>query len=407
MQKNPGEKCMRIKTWVKKIFGFGVASFFGDFSHEMTISFIPVLVTQFVGPAQAPLYLGIIASVSDAFASFIRIISGYLTDKFSQKKPLIILGYGVAAVFTTLVGFSSSLWQMFLYRALSFTGSGLREPPRDALIATIVEPADYGRAFGLRNAMDTLGSLIGPLIAFVCIGIFSMREIFALSFIPGILAVFAIVFLTKDMRVPKKNIRISRTFWKDFLLLPRTFILFLIILFIFDVSNFNKLLLISRTQEILTGDKDAIIKWLVLLYAFFNISRACSEFMIGFLSDYVNRIILLSVFGCGVFIAVAFMLMTPHASFIYCTAIFVLAGVSAAATSTLKKACAADMLPADIRGLGYGTLQASEGFAALFASAFIGFLWTNYSPMLGFSYVIVMSGIATILLLVFSFFNAA
>lgn len=390
-----------MKTWIKKIFGFGLASFFGDFSQEMTISLIPILVTQFVGAAQAPLFLGIISSICDGFASFLRLISGFLSDRFSQKKPLILLGYSMSALFSMLVGFTHTIWGVLFYRMLSFTGSGLREPPRDALIASTVQPSTYGRSFGLKNAMDTFGSLIGPLVTFMLIGIVSMRSIFVLSFFPGIASVFAILFLTHDIAQPKKSLYISPTFWQDFLLLPRRFVIFLIILFIFNLSFFNKLLLLSRAKEILVINQGSIAKWLVLLYTFFNFTRACAEFLIGLLSDYVNRIFLLALLGCGLFACVAFLLITPKASLLYCIFIFILSGISTAALTTLKKACAADMLPANIRGFGYGTMQASEGFAVLISSALVGFLWTHYSAMFGFSYVIALSLLAMILLLGF------
>lgn len=392
-----------MKSWIKKIFGFGLASFLSDFSHEMTISLVPILVAQFVGPTQAPFFLGIIASVSDAFASFLRLFAGYLTDRLSRKKPLIMIGYALSALFSTLVGFTHSVGGVLLYRMLSFTGSGLREPPRDALIATMIEPAEYGRAFGLQRAMDTLGSLIGPLVAFVCIGLFSMRAVFMLSFIPGLLAVVAIFFLTQDVYVPKRTQKKPSTLWHEIASLPRSFILFLGILFIFELGSFNKLLLLSRTQEMLSvGSSFSSAQWLLLLYALFNTVRACSELIIGLLSDYINRVLLLSFFGCGTLAGVALLLMAPHASFTYCACIFVLAGISAATTITLKKACAADMLPADIRGVGYGILQASEGFASLISSMLIGFLWVHYSPLVGFSYVMVLSIVAMILLFVFA-----
>jgi MFS family permease len=250
--------------------------------------------------------------------------------------------------------------------------------------------------------MDTLGSLIGPLVTFMCIGIFSMRSIFVLSFFPGFLAVIAILFLTKDLAVPQKSTRISpTTFWQDLFLLPRSFIIFLMILFVFDVSIFNKLLLLARAQEMLTVSTGSIAALLVLLYAIFNISRAFGEFFIGLLSDYLNRTMLLAFLGCGLLALAAFLLITPHASLLYCIGVFILMGISTAATTTLKKACAADMLPADIRGLGYGILQASEGFAALIASALIGFLWTYYSPFVGFSYAMTLSLSAMVLLLGF------
>lgn len=392
-----------MQSWIKKVFGFGLASFLCDFSHEMTVSLIPILVKQFVGAGQAPLFLGIIASISDAFASFLRLTAGFLSDRLSRKKPIIMLGYGMSALFSALVGYAHSLWGILIYRMLAFAGSGLREPPRDALIATIVEPEHYGRAFGLQRAMDTLGSLAGPLVTAACITIVSMKTIFALSFIPGILAVFAIMFFAQDVMTPKKQSTIPPTLWQDLMVLPRRFKLFLAIVAIFDISCFNKLLLLARAHEILTKDPSAIAQWLVLLYAVFNLVRACSEILIGFLSDYINRIMLLALFGCGTFAGAAYMLLTPHATFAYCCIIFSLTGISAAAMMTLKKACAADMLPADIRGLGYGVLQAGEGIAALISSSVIGFLWTRYSATLGFSYVITLSLTAMILLIVFSF----
>lgn len=396
-----------MKSWIKKIFGFGLASFFGDFNHEMTISLIPILVAQFVGPTRAPLFLGLISSLSDACASLMRLISGFLTDRLLRKKPLIVIGYAITALFSTMTGFAHSIWTVLLYRVLSFSGSGLREPPRDAIIATIIEPKYYGRAFGLRSAMDTLGGLIGPLVAFVCLGFFSMQGIFVLSFVPGLLAVLAIVFLTNDLNTSKKTTHHPLLLWQEIVALPRRFILFLGILFIFDLSNFSKLLLLSRAQEILSANPGFSSPWLVFLYAFFNIIRAIGELFIGLLSDYVNRIILLSIVGCGMFGVIPFLLIAPTASFLYYLLIFGIAGISTAAVLTLKKACAADMLPPQVRGLGYGTLQATQGFASLISSAIIGFLWVHYSPFIGFSYAIVLSLTATLSLFIFGLLHGA
>ncbi len=387
-------------SWIKKVFGFGLASFCSDFSHEMTVSFVPVLVAQFVGAAQAPLYLGIIASVTEAFASFLRIVSGYVSDRLAHKKPLIALGYGISTVFSTLVGFAGSVGGILMYRMLSFTGSGLREPPRDALIAATVEPVHYGRAFGLQRAMDTLGSLVGPLVAFAVAGMLSVTGIFVLSLIPGILSVFAILALTQDIPVVKRSTRISPTLWKDLLLLPRAFLIVLGIFFIFDIGCFNKLLVLARAQEVL-GNQNNVVQLLVLLYAVFNLVRAGSEFLIGLLSDYIRREFLLAVLGCGVIALVAYLLVAPPTALLYWIAVFALFGVSTAAISTLKKACAADMLPAEIRGLGFGILQASEGIAALVSNMLIGILWTQYSPYVGFSYVMMLTLTAMLLLIGF------
>lgn len=391
-----------MKSWVKKIAGFGIASFFSDVSHEMTVSLIPIIVAQFVQPSQVPFFLGIIASLTGAFASLLRLFSGYISDMISRKKPLITLGYAFSGIFSALTGFAHSLWQVLIYRMLSFTGSGLREPPRDALIAATIEPEYYGRAFGFKNAMDTAGSLVGPLIALALASTLSMRNIFLVSLIPGLLSVGAIIFLTKDIVLKRDTKSLQkRQLITNLKLLPKSFLVFLAILFLFDLSCFDKLLMLARTKEILTVDSNAIAQALILMYAFFNSSRAVSEFVFGLISDFVNRILLLAFFGCGLFAVTAAMFMPAHVTYTYCALIFILAGMSIAASTTLKKAYAADLLPAEIRGLGFGILQAAEGCAALISSTVIGLLWTIYSPLLAFSYVIVLSIVSAISLVAF------
>lgn len=392
-----------MKAWIKKIFGFGLASFFSDLSHEMTISLIPILVETFVGVESAPFFLGIIASCSDAFSSFLRLFSGILTDRLRHKKPLIACGYLISAFFTAFIGFTQSIGQLLLCRIISFTGSGLREPPRDVVIASIITPDSYGRAFGLRNAMDTMGSILGPLITFWIISYLSIKQIFMLSAIPGLLAVISILFLTKDVVIFEANHVHRTTLWQDCVQIPVRFWIHLLIILIFQLSCFNKLLLVSRTQEIIIDPSIDSIKLVVFLYTILNTTRACMEFLIGFVSDFINRDILLAVFGCGTFALASLMLKDPGLSFMSCLIVFMLFGTSSAALLTLRKAATADILPPAVRGLGYGIMQAFEGFAALVSSAFIGFLWTYVSPSIAFIYPAIGSLIAAILLLIFAF----
>lgn len=397
-----------MNNWVYQVAGFGLASFLSDFNHEMTVSFIPTVVAQFVDAAQIPFYLGVIASITDACAAFLRLGSGFVSDRLSRKKPLIAFGYACSAIFSSLTGFAQSLMQVTLFRVLSFTGSSLREPPRDALIAASVAPAYYGRAFGLKNAMDTLGSLVGPLVAFACASFFSVKQIFLASAIPGLLAVAAIIWLTQDVPVKpeyQKRIRM-RSIIQDIRELPHTFTLFVAILFVFEIGCFNKLLLLARAQQMLQTDGSSNAAHLVvLLYALFNLTRAVSEYALGVLGDYGSKFLLLALCGCGLFAGCSLMMIKSHASWWYCAIIFMLAAVSTAARSTLKTACAAHMLPADIRAFGYGVLQACEGIATLISSALIGFLWTHYSALLGFSYAVVLSLVAMVLLLIFAYGN--
>jgi MFS family permease len=394
-----------MNSWVYQVAGFGLASFLSDFNHEMTVSFIPTIVAQFVEAAQVPLFLGIISSIADACAAFLRLGSGFVSDRLERKKPLIAFGYACSAIFSTLTGYAESLVQVTLCRVLSFTGSSLREPPRDALIAATVAPAYYGRAFGLKNAMDTLGSLAGPLVAFVCASFFSIKQIFLFSAIPGLLAVAAIIWLTREAPVKAERLQTirMRSVMQDVRALPYPFVLFVAILFVFEIGCFNKLLLLARAQQMLqAGGSSNAAQLVVLLYALFNLTRAVSEFLLGVLGDYGSKLRLLALFGCGLFAGAALLMIKPQASLFYCACIFICAAVSIAAKSTLKIACAAHMLPEEIRAFGYGTLQASEGVATLISSALIGFLWTHYSALLGFVYVVVLSLVAMVLLLAFA-----
>lgn len=384
-----------MNRWIQKVLGFALASFFSDFSHEMTVSFIPILITGFVGALHAPFYLGIIAGLTDGFAAFLRLFSGFLSDRIAHKKPLILIGYALSAIFSPLVGFTRSIWELILCRIVSFTGSGLREPPRDALLTASIEPAYYGRAFGLKNAMDTLGALIGPIVGFLCVGFLSIPQVFLLSFIPGALSVLAILWLTTDIPVKPKKLQRSRRALEELWLLPKPFLVFVGIMAVLDLGFLNKLLLLGRAQQLL-GESAQLS---VFLYATFNITRASAEFLIGWMSDYLNRILLLAFCGCGMLIATAYLLIASHATLMHCIFIFVCAGISTAAVTTLRATTAAHLLASDIRSSGFAILQASEGFTKLISGALIGFLWSNYYPPISFGWTIGTSSIALFLLI--------
>lgn len=389
-----------MKVWIKKTFGFGLASLLSDLSHEMTVSLIPVLVSDLVGSVNTPLFLGLLSGVPDACAACLRIFSGFMSDRINRKKPLILTGYFLSALFSALAGYSYSIRSLLFYRIISFAGSGLREPPRDLLIAASVEPAYYGRAFGLKSAMDTLGALIGPLIALICAQYFLPRYIFAFSFIPGIAAVFAILFYTQENASKDTQSDTSVSFFTALGQMPRSFIVFLGIFFILDLGFINKLILLGRTKEML-GEEHAFYL-LILLYAIFNASRACSEYCIGRLSDTINRLYLLAAFGCGMLIVVSCMLASDNSSIYFCIFLFIAAGICAATIGTLKKAYAADLLPKTLRGTGFGILQASEGLALLLSGLLIGSLWHSFGSIVAFGFSMAIAMVSATALLLFA-----
>ncbi len=391
-----------MKSWLNKnMIGFCSASFFGDWCHEMSTGILPMFVAQLVGPAYAPIALGSIQGVSDASATVTKLLSGWLADRVPYYKPFLIIGYGFAGMFLALIGTAHSIGAVFVYKVGAWFVKGIREPMRDTWIAKIVPPALYGRAFGLQRAWDTLGALIGPLTVFVLLKMnVSLPAIFFIAGIPAIFSVLSIVFLTTE-RLPEKHRAQKLHFIEHIKTLPSEFMYFLWIMFIFGIGNFNSTLLIYRVQQLWGQEHSVLIATAegVLLYAFFNIIRACSEFGMGTLSDYVDRKKLLAIFGFGVFGITSLGFMAQITSLWYWLIFFGCAGLSAGTVKALEKAHAAYILPEDVRGTGMGLLQSVDGVGDLVSSIIVGGLWSVVSPAAGLIYATVLSFVAMVLLM--------
>jgi MFS family permease len=388
----------------KNIFGFGLTSSFNDFSHEMATAVLPAFVEQLVGQASTPSMLGIISGISDAAASLVRVYSGILTDRIKNYKFFLIIGYALTPLFSGLIGTANYIWQIMLYKTIAWTGKGLREPMRDTWIAQIVHPSRYGQAFGFVRAFDTVGAILGPLVAFIALKYCSLRTIFFISFIPGIASVAALILLTKEEKVHAITQHVYH--WKQQLQnLPKRFNYFVAIMFIFGIGNFNKMLIIYRAQEVFTGEKVSSVvatSWAILLYVLFNIVRSISEYSLGTLSDYVSRKNILAIMGFGLFGLASSILMASPTSMIVWFIIFLAAGISTGTVTSVEKAYSAQLLPTNVRGTGFGLLQMFDGIGDLASSVIVGYLWVGISPASGFLYAAVMSFIAMILLLFFN-----
>lgn len=384
------------------MIGFCSASFFGDWCHEMSTGILPIFVAQLVGPMYAPLVLGSIQGFADAGATITKLLSGWLADRVPFYKPFLIVGYGIAGLFLALIGAAHSIVMVFVCKIAAWLAKGIREPMRDTWIAKIVPPMLYGRAFGLQRAWDTLGALIGPVSVFFLLKMnFSLPSIFFLSSIPAAFSVLSILFLTQEEK-RETNRAHALHFVEQIKMLPSEFIVFLWVMFLFGLGNFNQALLIYRVQDLLGYEHSFLVATTsgVLLYAFFNIVRACSEFGMGALSDYVNRKLLLAIFGFGFFGITALGFMAQTTNLWFWLIFFGCAGLSAGTVKALEKAHAAFILPESIRGTGLGLLQSVDGVGDLLSSIIVGGLWTTFSPFIGLFYAFALSLVAMICLIV-------
>ncbi len=391
-----------MKSWLNKnMIGFCSASFFGDWCHEMSTGILPMFVAQLVGQTYAPVALGSIQGIADASATVTKLLSGWLADRVPYYKPFLIVGYSLAGLFLVLLGTAHSIGAVFVYKVGAWFVKGIREPMRDTWIAKIVPSHLYGRAFGLQRAWDTLGALVGPVTVFFLLKMnVALPTIFFLAGIPALFSVFSIVFLTQEETSEQKNIK-KFHFREHFKMLPLEFMYFLLIMFVFGIANFNQALLIYRIQELWGYEHSAIIATSqgVLLYAFFNIIRAMSEFGMGTLSDYVDRKKLLAIFGFGFFGITALGFMVTTTSLWFWLLFFGCAGLSAGTVKALEKAHVAYILPESVRGMGMGILQSVDGVGDLLSSIIVGALWSTIAPGAGLIYAAVLSFVAMVLLL--------
>lgn len=211
---------MKIPQWLNKnIAGFGIASFFSDCNHELITILLPFLMLHLTGAQSAPQFLGIVSGVSTAAASFTTLFSGWLSDRVASRKPFLLVGYSLTLLLAAAGSVQS--WQgLLLIMSLAWIGRGLISAPRNALIADSVAPAWYGHAFGFRQAMDSLGALVGPALYYLAAS-WPVTSVTKIALIPGLLSLLATVYLIKD--IPSKRPHSTAARKK----LPLSFFLFL------------------------------------------------------------------------------------------------------------------------------------------------------------------------------------
>src|ERR1700733_10232134 len=179
------------------IYAFGITSFLNDAATEMAYWVLPAfLVTLGAGPAQ----LGIIEGIAESVASFAQLFSGYLADKVSHRKPIVVGGYFVANAVKPLLALVSSWWQILGIRFADRFAKGVRGAARDVMVADSVDKSKIGSAYGLIQAMDSAGAVAGPLLALGLIGRFGMRGVFAWAAVPGALCILVAWLGIREVR---------------------------------------------------------------------------------------------------------------------------------------------------------------------------------------------------------------
>ena len=382
------------RRWLTKgVLGIGLASLFSDWGHEAATSLLPAFLATLGAPAVA---LGIIEGVSDGLSSFAKLAGGWIADRPLWRKPNGIFGYSATA-FTTFGYAAAQSWAgVLLLRAFGWMGRGSRGPSRDALLADAVEPALIGRAFGFERAMDTLGAVLGPLCAALLVGSLGIRSTLRWTLLPGLIAALAFAFLVPEGKSHEGHH--APSFASNLAQLPREYWRLLTGIFIHGIGSFAPTLLILRATQALTpgygaGRAAAIA---VGLYTFHNLISAAASYPAGALADRVGKRSLLALgYGFAVLAYLGFVLVPPTE--VMLVVLFGLAGVHDAFQQSLEKSAAAELLPATIRGSGFGVLATANGIGDLISSVVVGALWSSVSPAAGFLYAAAFTGLGAVI----------
>ena len=370
----------------------GAVSLLTDVASEMIYPLLPLFLTTVLmaGPAA----LGAIEGVAESTAALVKLFAGLHSDRARRRKPLIVFGYGLAALARPLVAIASTPGYVLLIRFADRVGKGLRGAPRDALIAESTPPADRGRAFGLQRSMDHTGALLGPLLATLLLagGHLSLRALFALAAIPGLAGALLVVWKVRESASVPAADAVPAPPARTLDAIPRGPLRrYLVILVLFTLGNSSDAFLLLRA-----GDLGVRAAHLPLLWAWFHVVKAGSTLPLGALSDRMDRRRLI-IAGWAVYALVY--LGFAHASAAWhAWALFAAYGLYYGLTEGVEKALLADLAPAHARAGAFGWHAFALGVGALPASVIFGALWQGAGPLWAFGLGAALAGVSALLL---------
>jgi len=376
------------------VLGATLTSFLSDFSHEVATVMLPAFLIMLGAPAYA---LGIIEGISDGLSSFVKLFSGYYSDKLGKRKEFTIIGYAATGIFPAILAVATSWPVVLLGRAFGWMGRGIRGPPRDAILAKAVGKKDLGKAFGVHRAGDTLGAIAGPLVAFAVVGILGVREIFWLAVIPGLLAMFVFWILVKEKNPAPSGEK--RTIIASLTGLPGRFRTFLGAVLLFGIADFSHTLLIAFAVATLAPSLGFVGATAagVGLYTIRNIVYAGACYPFGAWGDRFGRRKILAIgYAIAVVTFIGFILAPPD--LIAYGVLFALAGAFIAAEDTLEGAVAGELVEEKKRGLGFGALATMNGIGDFVSSVTVGALWAFFGFSAGFAFSAIIAAAGTLLL---------
>lgn len=378
------------------VFYVGLLSFFGGISQDIFTPILPIYLTAILGFDKT--FVGTAEGAVAASATIFAVVAGYFSDKFRKQKPIIFAGYFLSMISRPLLALITSGAGIVGLRLSDGIGKGIKDPPKDVLIAGSSEKSVRGRNFGLARMLDTLGSVAGPLILFALLYFLKgtaliYHYILLFAAVPLVITLFVLVKYVKEVPAPQteKRIEIKKPSGK----LPKSFYLFLFISIIFTIGNSSDAFLILRARGV-----GFSIDMLPIVIALFNLVYAGAAIPFGALSDKIGRIPVLIIGWALYVISYAGFAYAMHPAMIWL--LYVIYGIYFGATLGVAKAFLADLVGWEYRGRAFGIYGMAVGIATFFASFIAGFFWDKFGAQMPFYFGAGMAALAALLLVSFS-----
>ena len=379
-----------IRSVPRSVVALGFVSLFMDISSEIIHSLLPVFLVTVLGATA--LSVGFIEGIAEAASQVTKLFAGAISDWIGKRKPLVLIGYGLSALTKPLFPLASGVGVVVAARVVDRIGKGIRGAPRDALIGDVTPVELRGTAFGLRQAMDTVGAFIGPLLAMLLMAASNdnFRLVFWVAVLPAIVAVLLILYGVQEPVVPRPAERRPFPIQRSELgRLDGAYWWLVGIATILTFGRFSEAFLLLAAEHV--GLAIALIPGVLVIM---NVVYAGSAYPFGRLSDVVSRRLLLAL-GVGFLIAADIILATAGTPWQVAAGV-VLWGLHMGATQGLLSTLVVDAAPADLRGTALGMFNLITGAAMLVASVLAGSLWTAFGPAATFIAGGAFAGIALI-----------
>lgn len=367
-----GLRALPVSVW-----GLALTSLFMDVSSEMIHSLLPLFLSTVLGASMTT--IGVIEGLAEATVAVTKVFSGALSDFLRRRKAVVVAGYALSALTKPLFPLAASVSWVLTARLLDRFGKGIREAPRDALIADVTPDSLRGAAYGLRQALDSVGAFVGPLLAFALMAWSAgdIRLVFWLAVIPAVLAVATLVRLVPEPQPTAANTERETFSWRLLLRLPRAYWVVVGLGVLFTLARYSEAFLLLRAHDVGLN-----IGSVPLVMITMNVAYATLAYPAGVAADRIGTKRLLLAGIAALVLADLLLASASGPTVVFLAAL--LWGAHLAATQGIFAKMIAQTAPAKLRGTAFGGFNLLTGLALLAASALAGWLWSTEGAAVAF-----------------------